>query len=61
MPSGLFYHNSLDRSILYIRGVWLVFIIIMTFLEISEFNANRVDPYELGLHGSPVRFMESYA
>ena len=39
----------------------------MTFLEISELNANRVDPYqtprseasELGLHGSPVRFMDA--
>ena len=28
-PSVLFYLNSLDRSISYIRGVWLVFIIIM--------------------------------
>ena len=28
-PSGLFYLNSLDRSIICIRGVWLVFIIIM--------------------------------
>ena len=28
MPCGLFYLNSLDRSITYIRGVWLVFIII---------------------------------
>ena len=26
-PSGLFYLNSLDRSISYIRSVWLVFII----------------------------------
>ena len=29
MPSGIFYHNSFDRSFCYIRGVWLVFIIIM--------------------------------
>ena len=28
-PSGLFYHNSLDKSISYISGVWLVFINIM--------------------------------
>ena len=27
MPSGLFYLTSLDRSISYIRDVWLVFII----------------------------------
>ena len=27
MPNRLFYLNSLDRSISYIRGVWLVFII----------------------------------
>ena len=25
MPDGFFYLNSLDRSISYIRGVWLVF------------------------------------
>ena len=29
MPSGLFYLNSLDRPISYIRDVWLVFIIII--------------------------------
>ena len=29
MPSGHFYLNVLDRSISYIWGVWLVFIIIM--------------------------------
>ena len=28
-PSGLFYLNSLDRSISFIRGVWLNFIIVM--------------------------------
>ena len=39
MPNGLFYINSLDRSIFYIRGVWLVFIIIMScFVEIPVFN-----------------------
>ena len=31
MPSGLFYLKSLDRSISYIRGVWLVFIITVFF------------------------------
>ena len=25
MPNELFYNHSLDRSISYIRGVWLVF------------------------------------
>ena len=29
MPSGFFYFNSLDRFISYIRGVWLVLIIVM--------------------------------
>ena len=33
-----------DRSISYIRGVWLVFIVIMFFLGISELNANNEDP-----------------
>ena len=31
MPNGLFYLNSLDRSISYIRGLWLVFFIIFIF------------------------------
>ena len=35
MPSGLFYHNTLDRSISKIRDVWL---------QISELNANSEDP-----------------
>ena len=43
MLSGLFHLKSLDKSISYIKGVWLDFIIIM-FHKISEFNANRVDP-----------------
>ena len=29
MPNGLFYHNSLDRFISYVKGVWLVYIIII--------------------------------
>ena len=29
MPSRFFYLKSLDKSISYIRGIWLVFIIIM--------------------------------
>ena len=32
MPSGVFYFNSLDRFISYIRGVWLVIIIVMHVL-----------------------------
>ena len=44
-PSELFYLNSLDRSISRIRGVYLVFIIIMfCIISISEFNASSVDP-----------------
>ena len=61
MSSGLFYLNSVDRSISYISGVRLVFIIIM-FCRISEFNANIVDPdqmrhsaaSDLGLHCLPM-------
>ena len=57
MPSGLFYLSSLDKSISYIRGVWLV-LLLSCFVEISEINANRVDPdqtprsaaSDLGLH-----------
>ena len=29
MPNGFFYFNFLDRSISYIEGVWLVFIVAM--------------------------------
>ena len=54
MRSGLVY-LSFDRSVYYIRGVWLVF-------TISELNANSVDPeqtlrsaaYDLGLHFMPM-------
>ena len=57
MRSGLFY-LSFDRSISYIRGVWLVF-------TISEFNANSVDPEQtlrsaasdLGLHYIPMSLL----
>ena len=43
MPSSLFYHNSLERLISYIRDVWLVFL--SSYIgEISELNANGVDP-----------------
>ena len=34
MPSGFFYHNSVDRSVPNKRGFWLVFIITM-FYRIS--------------------------
>ena len=43
MPSGSFYFNILDRFISYIRGFWLVFIM-PWFVELSEPNANSVDP-----------------
>ena len=46
MPNGLFYLNSFNRSISHIRGVWLVFIIIM-FCRISELNLNSVDPDQM--------------
>ena len=42
-PSGLFYLKSLDKSISYIRGVWL-FLSSPCFIEIPVFNANNVDP-----------------
>ena len=62
IPRGLFYHNFLDRSISYIRGVRLVFFIIQFFVEISELNANSVDrdqtpcsvASDLGLHCLPM-------
>ena len=43
MPSGFFYHTSLDRSISSKRGVWEAFIIIC-LTEIPVLNANNVDP-----------------
>ena len=63
-PSGLFYRNSLDRSISYIRGVWL-FLLLSCSLEISELNANSVDldqtprfaASDLGLHCLPMCFL----
>ena len=64
MLSGFFYYNSLDKFISYIKGVWLVFTIVM-FIEISEINANSVDPYQtprtvasdLGLHRLPMSLL----
>ena len=46
MPNGIFYLKSLDKSISYIRGIWIDFLLLLLscFVEISEFNANRVDP-----------------
>ena len=54
MPSGLFNHNSSDRSISYKRDYGKC----LLYVEISELNANSVDPYQtprsvasdLGLH-----------
>ena len=59
MPSGLFYLNSLEKFISYIRGVWLVFY--YCIIEIPELNANSIDPdqtprsvaSDLGLHCLP--------
>ena len=47
MPSGLFYLNSLDRSISNIRDVWLVFIIIMFCIHSCIMRSAASD---LGLH-----------
>ena len=48
--------SSLDRSIFYIRGVWLI-LLLPCFVEIPVFTANSVDPdqtssaaSDLGLH-----------
>ena len=60
MPSGLFYLNSLERSISYVRSVWLVLLLLVLLcsVEISELNANSVNPdqtprsvaSDLGIH-----------
>ena len=62
MPDGFFYLNSLDRSISYVREVWLVFLSSPCFVETSVLNANSVDPdqtprsaaSDLGLHCLPM-------
>ena len=64
MLSGPFYHSSLDRSISYIRGIWLV-LLLSCFVEISDLNANGVDPdqmlhsaaSDLGLHCLPMSLL----
>ena len=43
MPGGLFYFNSLDRSILVYGVSWLEFINICS-IELQGFNASSVDP-----------------
>ena len=48
MPlSGLFYLNSLNRFISYIRGVWNFFLLLSCFVEISELNANSEGPDQM--------------
>ena len=57
MPSGIFYLISLDRSISYKSRDWL-FLLLQSFVEISELHANSEDPdqtprsvsSDLGLH-----------
>ena len=57
MPSGLFYINSLDRSIS-MRRTSGYFLLFPCFIENPVFNANGVDPdqtphsaaSDLGLH-----------
>ena len=64
MPSGFFYHTSLDRYISSKRGVCLVFLLFPCCTEIpvvTVLNANSVDPdqtprsaaSDLGLHCFP--------
>ena len=43
MPNGLFYRNSLDRSISNLWGVWLVLGLLL-ITEIPALNENSVDP-----------------
>ena len=64
MPSGLFYHNSLDRSISYIRDVWLVFTAIV-FCRNFLTHVKSIDPdqtprstaSDLGLHCLPMSLL----
>ena len=59
MPSGLFYLNSLDRSISD------KFLLLLWFTEIPVFNSNSVDPdqtpralmSDLGLHCLPMSLL----
>ena len=50
MVSGLFHFNSVDQFISISKGVWLIFIIIVMFIEISVFNASSVDPDQMRQH-----------
>ena len=64
MPSVLFYLNTLDRSISYIR-VSGKFLLNSCFVEISELYANSVDPdqtphsaaSDLSLHCLPMSLL----
>ena len=64
MPNGLFYHESLDRSISSIRGVWLVNLL-PCFKEMHVFNANNVyldqtplnAASDVGIHCLPVSIL----
>ena len=44
MPSGLFHINSLDQTNCNRRGVCLVFLLLLCFIESPVFNANSIDP-----------------
>ena len=66
MPSGLFYLNSLDKSIIYIRvSGYFLLLLLPCFVVISIFNANSVDPdqtpqyaaSDLGLRCLPVSLL----
>ena len=37
----------MDRFIYYIRGVWLVFLLLSCFVERSELNKNNKDPEQM--------------
>ena len=64
MPSGLFYLESLDRSISNRRCAWTVFIITL-FYRFPIFNANSVDPDQTphsvasdqDIHSSPMSLL----
>ena len=63
MSSGLFYHNSLVRSLS--NAGCLFFLLLLCFIKIPALNANRVDPdqmqhsaaSDLGLHYLPITLL----
>ena len=46
-PSGLFYLNSLNRSISSKRCAWFLFFLLSCFIELHVFNGNCVDAHQM--------------